>query len=209
MRILTIAASKGGVGKTTITMGMAVEAAAKGQHVVLIDLDPQRSLEGWYGRRSSRKNMVLLEGVKDVAKAVELLRGEKVDWVLIDTPPALLALIEKAIGVADFVLIPVRPGALDLTAIDPVVEMCHQARKKFAFIINGAPSAKSPLVKGAADYLSRDGNVLGTQVVNRSAYMAAPLKGMTAPEIETRGKSKEEMAALWVAVKRIVKKLAG
>ena len=47
MHTLTLAASKGGVGKTTLTSALAVEAAKK-LHVGLYDLDPQQSLARWH-----------------------------------------------------------------------------------------------------------------------------------------------------------------
>ena len=42
-RTLAILNQKGGVGKTTVTLGLASAAAAAGQRTLVVDLDPQGS----------------------------------------------------------------------------------------------------------------------------------------------------------------------
>ena len=42
-RVIAIANQKGGVGKTTVTLGLASAAARAGRHVLVVDLDPQGS----------------------------------------------------------------------------------------------------------------------------------------------------------------------
>src|SRR5215207_6342689 len=42
-RIVALLNQKGGVGKTTVTLGMASSAAAAGHRVLVVDLDPQGS----------------------------------------------------------------------------------------------------------------------------------------------------------------------
>ena len=51
MRVVVLAAVKGGVGKTTLASCLAVRAAEESKRVALVDLDPQESLVGWWERR--------------------------------------------------------------------------------------------------------------------------------------------------------------
>jgi chromosome partitioning protein len=45
--IISVAQRKGGVGKTTIAIGVAAELARRGHALVLVDGDPQRSACQW------------------------------------------------------------------------------------------------------------------------------------------------------------------
>ena len=107
MRVVTLASTKGGVGKTTICSALAVRAAEESRRVALLDLDPQESLASWWTRRGKTKNPKLFE-IDATTEAIELLLSEGWEWVFIDTGPARLELIEPGIAVAD--LVSSRPG---------------------------------------------------------------------------------------------------
>ena len=53
MHIITLAAQKGGVGKTTLAVNLAVAAQAAGVRTALFDLDPQESATAWSERREA------------------------------------------------------------------------------------------------------------------------------------------------------------
>ena len=210
MKVITLAASKGGVGKTTLSTALAVRAA-ENEWVALLDLDPQESTSAWWERRKSAnaklsKNPQLYEA--DAAtEAVELLIGEQQwDWVFIDTPPARIELIEPGIVVADFVLIPCRPSALDIEQIDIAVELCETHGKPFAFVLNHAP-ASWKLTKTSTAFLRKDGRtVLEPPLTFRQAYMAAMTVGKSGPEVEGDGKAREEIDELWEGLKALLAK---
>jgi chromosome partitioning protein len=47
MKVIAIISQKGGAGKTTIAVHLAVQAANKGKSAIILDLDPQASATGW------------------------------------------------------------------------------------------------------------------------------------------------------------------
>lgn len=61
MTILTLANSKGGGGKTNIAACLAAELYKRGNTVVLLDADPQRSLTTWHGNDSKLGELPLLQ----------------------------------------------------------------------------------------------------------------------------------------------------
>ena len=107
MKIIAIIGQKGGSGKTTTALGLAVEAARKGRAVAVIDLDPQATATNWSDRREMKDapavvscQVVRLRQVLDAAKA----QGVKV--AIIDTAGKSTDAAIAAAKVADKVLMP-------------------------------------------------------------------------------------------------------
>ena len=143
------------MGKTTLSACFAVEAA-KDAIVGLVDLDPQQSLARWWELRGEPDNPDFYDSEERTLKQiVRAAQREKVEWLIIDTPPALMTRIQPAVAVADVVVIPVRPSPLDVEAIEPVIEMCELAKRPFVFVINANP-ARSSLTKGTVWLLGRE-----------------------------------------------------
>ena len=99
--IVALLNQKGGVGKTTLATHIAGELAMRGQHVVLLDADPQGSSLDWTQRRSQ-------QGLPRLFSAVGLARetlhqeapelARRADHVVIDGPPRIAALALRAAG---------------------------------------------------------------------------------------------------------------
>ena len=51
MKIITFLAQKGGTGKTTLILSVAVAWAKSGMSVMVVDTDPQKSAANWFERR--------------------------------------------------------------------------------------------------------------------------------------------------------------
>ena len=203
LRVVTLANAKGGVGKSTLASALAVRAAEESRRVALLDLDPQESLASWWTRRGKVKNPKLFE-VDATAEAIELLVSEGWQWVFIDTGPARIELIEPGIAVADLVLIPTRPSALDIEQAAISVELCEAHGKPHAFVLNHAPAGMK-LTKSSIQFLKQNGSiVIDTPITFRPAYMAAVTVGKSGPEVEKNGVARKEINALWEVVKKLL-----
>jgi cellulose biosynthesis protein BcsQ len=91
MKVVTIAAAKGGATKSTVTALLAVRAAKGGKRVALFDLNgDQGDLTQWYALRSKPKrgpSFLRLIPVQKISLDIEVCRAEGFDFVFMDTPP--------------------------------------------------------------------------------------------------------------------------
>jgi hypothetical protein len=98
--IVALLNQMGGVGKTTLALHLAGEWARRGQHVTVIDADPQGSALDWSQQRA-RENLPRLFGVIGLARgtphreAPELARNA--DHIVIDGPPRVAGLMHLAL----------------------------------------------------------------------------------------------------------------
>jgi chromosome partitioning protein len=201
MHTLTLAASKGGVGKTTLTSALAVEAAKK-LHVGLYDLDPQQSLARWHELRDDGDRISIIEA-RSTEEALAVATEQGCDLLIIDTPPALMLAIQPAIEVADLVVIPCKPSPIDVESIDPTVELAQTAGRPFVFVVNMVPTqGGAGLTKGTREFLKFNGDVMPQAVSQRLPYTAAMASGQSGPEVERDKKCAGEIQTLWRAISR-------
>src|SRR5262245_39383339 len=120
MKTITIGGPKGGCGKTTTTLLLAVHACKLEQKVALFDMNAdQGNIAQWAAARADLFGPDIID-VEDLAEDVKALAHDgKHDLLLIDTPPVIdeAAIVEAAVAVADVVVIPVRPSILDIGAM--------------------------------------------------------------------------------------------
>ena len=145
MDILTIASQKGGAGKTTLSAHLAVEAERTGRGpVAVIDTDPQGSLADWWNQRAADTPTLCGRRRGRLAVHMAELRQQRVNLIVIDTPPAFLQTIRRRSWWRTWSYS--RPASPhDLRAVGVVVDMAEQARKGFCFVVNAAtPARRSP-----------------------------------------------------------------
>ena len=115
MKTWLVACSKGGVGKTTIATHLAAEAAAGGLRTALVDADPQGSATRWCERRAGMASAVL--PVDGTRKSWRKHLPDDTQRVVVDTPAgAMERELEPFLDVADALVVPVQPCALDIEA---------------------------------------------------------------------------------------------
>ena len=135
--------------------------------------------------------------------AVEALVRDGWDFVFIDTPPAFLNVMQDAITHANLVLIPLRPGAIDLIASEDAVLAAQKAGVGYLCVLNDAEPAWKT-TRATRDYLVEgDVTVAKTIIAHRKPYLAAMTSGNTGPEVEDRKrKCGAEVDALWGEIKK-------
>jgi chromosome partitioning protein len=212
MNVIVFASRKGGSGKSTLAAHLAAQIKA-GKSCLLIDADPQGSLTLWHKLRGTNEPPIRT-AVNSVSGIVAAARRDGVEWVLIDTPPNISAVVDDAIKNATMVIIPARPGVFDVNAVQETIQTCRAARKPYAVVLNGAPArrddAESPIVTIARQALTKfKAPVWGGQITNRADLLMALGQGEGVREYYGEGRAAAEIARLWAAIERSVKAIRG
>lgn len=211
MQVITIAARKGGVGKTTLATHLSVMAADPKRPVLLFDTDPQRSLAWWWKIRPGETPALIECDARDLPKIIETARKERVAFCIIDTPPHAENSIAEAMRVADLVLVPSRPGPFDLAGVAATLDLAKRVGKDALAVINHAPprvgAAEPSIVTEARDTLRQLGADVAASVVSqRVALSHAIISGSTVVEYEPDGRAAHEMAVLWAELQTRLKR---
>ena len=152
--IVTIASSKGGVGKTVLATCLATNLAARGYRVAVVDADPNASLADWYSLYSGPAITCMTESghveVVDVAQR----EADRHDVTLVDTAGFGSLTASAAIAAADHVLIPVMAdrGSVReaIRTARQVESLARAARRAIPYRIVPTQWAADGLAEGAA-----------------------------------------------------------
>jgi chromosome partitioning protein len=197
MHVIVIASQKGGPGKTTLAAHLAVAAELAGVgRAALVDLDPQGSLTAWWNIRESKSPDLIETTIAEFPEKLISLRDLGYALAVIDTPPAITDAIEAVVKQATLVVVPARPSPHDLRAIGNTVDIIQEQEKPFIFVVTQAKPNTRLTVKGVTS-LSAHGPVAQVIVHDRVDYAASMIDGHTVQETDPKGRSAEEITALW------------
>jgi len=118
---------------------------------------------------------------------------------VIDTPPHADAMARQAARLADLLLIPCRPRAFDLAAIEATAELVRSSRKPAFVVFNAGPPRAPHIYREAANLIGGEFDLQIAPVVlpERAAFHHSAAAGRTAPEYDAQGKAADEIRALW------------
>jgi chromosome partitioning protein len=198
LKTIALIAQKGGVGKTTLAVNLAV---AVGIPTVLFDLDPQESAVIWADRRKSDSPHVEFLTERRLSDGLKAAKQGKYDLAIIDTPPAAGPQAFTAAQAADLVLIPCRPSLVDLDAIRRTAQLIKSAGVPAFVIFNAAPHSATTLLEDARAIVEGAGLASSPVVLReRSVYRASWPLGKTVVEVEPKSKASQEIIQLkdWI-----------
>lgn len=129
--VISVCNEKGGSGKTTIAINLAVKLGLLEESTLLIDADPQRSIEVFTDIRA-RENIELTFNTvakfgSSLAKEILSLKS-KYDAIVIDTGGRDSEEMRQALAVSDLVIIPTVPSDLDIAVLNKMINLFNQAK---------------------------------------------------------------------------------
>lgn len=195
-KVVTVAQQKGGSGKTTLAVNLAVEFRQRGLRVALLDTDPQGSLGRWFLSRRERLGEAGMEfstaSAWGVSYECEKLK-KQADVVIIDTPPKVDADLRPALREADLVLVPVAASMVDLWATDGVFDLIGREGRRAVIVLNRV-KAGTRLGVEVAEAAAKVGGVAAATLGQRVVYAETLGQGLGAGEL--RGVAQGEVSQL-------------
>lgn len=197
MKTIALVSQKGGAGKTTIALHLAVAAELAGKPTAVIDLDPQASASSWGDSREQETPVIVSAPASRLSKVLEAAIQANAELVIIDTAPHSESASLTAARAADLVLIPCRPAILDLRAISNTVDLVKLAQTKAVIVLNTVPPRGS-LADEATDAVGvYELPISPIRIGQRAAFMHSLTAGQTAQEYEPHGKAAHEIQQLY------------
>jgi chromosome partitioning protein len=198
MFTVAVLSQKGGTGKTTLVLHLAVAAEKAGHLAAVIDLDPQASAAGWKDSRKAETPVVVSVPSARLPQALEAARAGGADLALIDSAPHSGEVALAAAEAADLILIPCRAGILDLRAIGATARIVKLAAKPAFVVLNAMPPRAPNVLADARAAVAVHGlDVAPVSLQQRAPFAHALTAGQTAHEFEPGGKATEEVTQLF------------
>jgi chromosome partitioning protein len=203
--ILTIGNVKGGVGKSTLAVNLAIALAIDGRDVLLIDGDEQRTAMAFTDLRTETKGqagytaVALLGG--SIRTQVRQLKSKYSD-IVIDVGGRDTGSLRAALTVSDHILIPLKPRSFDLWSVDQTAALVVEARElnedlRAVAILNEAdPQGKDNQATIEALAEIKGIEVCPLSIGRRKAFPNAAASGLSVLERTDDEKAAAEMAQL-------------
>ena len=200
-KVITIAQQKGGAGKTTLAVHLAVSALLDGKSVALIDSDPQGSLGRWFMTRLEARGgdpgglELSTASAWGIGYECGKLKKQN-DLVIVDTPPKIDADLRPALRESDLVVVPVSASQIDLWATDSVIDLADRERVPVLAVLNRVRKGTRLTQQMQTEIEGLDCTVAATQLSNRVIYAETIGRGLSAVETQKSGPAAEEIKAL-------------
>ncbi len=206
-RVVAIANSKGGVGKSTLATNLAVEGALGGLSVLLVDTDPQASSAVFAATRDENRPAFRLIQMSQPILHREIPKlSEPYDLVILDTGARENKTFRSALAAADSVLVPITPSAYDIWASEDVFTLVDEigtTRNLETRVVLNQVIPRTRVAREALEALEELTDEFGAELMNtrihsRVAWKMAIGKGLSVTEFEPGGSAASELRALWL-----------
>jgi chromosome partitioning protein len=205
--VIAIAQSKGGAGKTSLTVHLACAFGGRRsddvesrKRVALVDLDPLMSLTKWYHLREQRigpdakLSIYTATGWRAQAEIENAKRDSEI--VLIDAPPQDEMALRTAVRAAAIAIVPMQLSPMDLWATWPTLELIAHEGKHALIVLNRVPP-RARVADSLVAEMTKAGLPLSrASLGNRTAFVASLIDGKGVTEADPRSAAATEIRLL-------------
>lgn len=208
--ILSITSLKGGVGKSSITINLAVCFSSAGYKTCILDSDINGSVVYWSKNRSRdlSKINVLAVNESTILQTISEINNDY-DVILIDGTPSITGIASKLILLADLLLIPIGVSMLDYNASKVFLEEVKKAENKKGkiptyYIINKYKPTTLIAREFKTFLESTEIKSLTNTINDRIIYPTSIMDGIGVIESQD-SKAKAEFSSLFFEILNIIK----
>ena len=211
MPVITFLSPKGGVGKTTTALLLAIELAAAGSSVVIIDADPNFPLSKWATLPNKPDNIEVVQEIDEEAIIDTIDAAQRrATYVIVDLEGRASARVTNALLMTHLALVPMQGSVLDsdqaARAFQSIRRASTAARREIAFaaVYTRTPASariRSRVAQGIADQVEGAGiTALGTAISERTAFkslfaLGGTLATMNPAQVSSLDSAKANAAA--------------
>ena len=200
MMVVGVIGQKGGGGKTTTSLGLAVAAAEQGKASVVIDIDQQANSAKWRDRRKMDNVAVIGTLQSRIKQTLETARTHGADYVVIDSPGHNDSAAMETVRASNIVILPVEAQMFHFETLPAMRDLIRVAGDKPTWLfINKLHPAASVQAEKLKRILA---DTYGMQVCpihwsRLDIYATAADIGLTPIEEAPEGKAADEIRNLY------------
>src|SRR5260370_19690953 len=133
--IIGIIGQKGGGGKTTVSINIAVRAAEQNKAVVIIDVDQQANSAKWKDRRKNENVVVAATPPSRIKQTVDTAQQHGAEFVVIDSPGHNDSAVIETVRASDIVLLPVEAQMFHFDTLPAMRDLIRLGGDKPTWIV--------------------------------------------------------------------------
>ena len=197
MKTLAVLSRKGGTGKTTLAVNLAVAAERAGHRVAIVDLDSQASASEWSDWREAETPVVISVHSARLPQVLHKLQQDGTTFAILDTPPKIEDIAADAAKAADLAVIPCKLGAFDLKAIEKTILIGNMAKCPMRIVFNAVRARTSMLRPAKRAVQVYEVNVAPCVIGDRVVFSHSVMEGLGVMEYDAKGKASIEIQAFF------------
>ena len=183
-----------------LALHLAVASSTAGHNTAVLDLDPQASAANWADRRAAELPVVRSAHASRLRHELRQIQQAGGELVMIDTAPHADRTALETAKASDLVLVPCRPSILDLEAMTSTLDLIRTTGTPLWAVLNAVAPHGAETAEAADAMAALDVAVCPVRIGRRVVFARALVSGLTAQEVEPKGKAAAEISQLYELV---------